>query len=102
MKKIGLKQASEEILEAKKCKKLVMKRLYVIIGFKIVLSDQETPDKISEHDIDADFHAKSEYRVHSGQFLTILDIIRDVCSEILRLICNNKSRSNSAWHPMRA
>ena len=38
MQKIGPKQASEEILEAKKCKKLVMKRLYVIIGFK---SDQK-------------------------------------------------------------
>ena len=75
MKKIGLKQASEEILEAKKCKKLVMKRLYVIIGFKIVLSDQETPDKTPEHYVDAEFHAESENHVHFGQFSTIPDII---------------------------
>ena len=75
MKKIGLKQASEEILEAKKCKKLVMKRLYVIIGFKLVLSDRETPDKTPEHYVDAEFHAQSEYCIYSGQFPTIHDII---------------------------
>ena len=45
-----------------------MKRLYVIIGFKLLLSDQETPDKTLEHYVDAEFHAESENRVHSGQF----------------------------------
>ena len=52
-----------------------MKRLCVIIGFKHVLSDQETPDKTPEHYVDAEFHAESENRVHSGQFPTIPDII---------------------------
>ena len=46
-----------------------------IIGFKLVLSDQETPDKTPEHYVDAEFHAESENRVQSGQFLTIPDII---------------------------
>ena len=75
MKKIDPKQASEEISESEKCKKLVMERLYANIGFKFVLSDQETPDKTPEHYVDAEFHAESENRVHSGQFPTIPDII---------------------------
>ena len=47
----------------------------LIIGNKLFLSDQETPDKIMEHYVDAEFHAQSEYRIHSGQFLTIPAII---------------------------
>ena len=47
----------------------------LIIGNKLFLSDQETPDKIMEHYVDAEFHAESENHVHSGQFPTIPDII---------------------------
>ena len=75
IKKIGPKEASEEIWESEKCKKLVMERLYAIIGFKFVLSDQETPDKTPGYYVDAEFHAESENHVHSGQFPTIPDII---------------------------
>ena len=75
MEKIDPKGASEQILGSKKCKKLLMKRLLSIIGIMLVLSDQETPDKTLEHYTDAEFHAQSKYRVHSGQFSTIPDII---------------------------
>ena len=54
----------------------------LIIGNKLVLCDQETPDKIPEHYVDAEFHAQSEYRIHSGQFSTIPDIIRDLHGEL--------------------
>ena len=47
----------------------------LIIGNKLFLSDQETPDKIMEHYVDAEFHAQSEYCIYSGQFPTIHDII---------------------------
>ena len=56
----------------------------LIIGNKLVLCDQETPDKIPEHYVDEEFHAQSEYRIHSGQFLTIPDIIWDSMCELLR------------------
>ena len=46
----------------------------LIIGNKLVLSDQETPDKIPEHYIDAEFHVQSEYCIYSDQFPTIHDI----------------------------
>ena len=62
-----------------------MKRLLSIIGIMLVLSDQETPDKTLEHYTDAEFHAQSKYRVHSGQFSTIPDIIWDSMCEILRI-----------------
>ena len=73
MEKINPKQASEEILESNICKKLPLERLYTIIGIELVLSDQETPDKIPEHYIDAGFHVQSEYCIYSDQFPTIHD-----------------------------
>ena len=82
MEKINPKEASEEILVSKNCKKLLMERLYMIIGIELVLSDQETPDNIPEHYVDAEFHGQSEYRIHSGQFSTIPDIIRDLHGEL--------------------
>ena len=90
MEKINPKQASEEILESKNCKKLPLERLYTIIGIELVLSDQETSDKFPEHYIDAEFHAQSEYRVNSGQFSTIPDIIRDLHYEIMRICLNGE------------
>ena len=62
----------------------------LIIGNKLVLRDQETPDKIPEHYVDAEFHAESENRVHSGQFPTIPDIIWDLKCEIERINCDGK------------
>ena len=67
-----------------------MERLYVIIRFKLVLSDQETPDKTPEHYVDAEFHADSENHIHSGQFPTIPDIIWDLKCEIERINCDGK------------
>ena len=84
MEKNNPKQASEEILESKNCKKLPLERLYTIIGIELVLSDQETHDKIPEHYIDAEFHAQSEYRIYTDQFSTIPDIIRDLPCELLQ------------------
>ena len=56
----------------------------LIIGNKLVLCDQETPDKIPEHYVDEEFYAQSEYRIHSGQFLTIPDSIWDSMCELVR------------------
>ncbi len=46
----------------------------LIVGNKLVFWDQKTPDAIPEHYVDVEFHAESEYRIHSGQILTIPDI----------------------------
>ena len=62
----------------------------LIIGNKLVLRDQETPDKIPEHYVDAEFHAQSEYCIYSGQFPTIHDIIWDFQSEIMRVCCDGQ------------
>ena len=72
LEKFNPKEAPLEILVPKKCKKLLMK---LIIGNKLVLSDQEMPDKIPEHYIDEEFHVQSEYCIYSDQFPTIHDII---------------------------
>ena len=78
MKKIHPKEASEQILVSKFCKKLLLKPLYMIIGNWLSLSDQETPDKTLEHYTDVEFHGESKYRVHSCQFSTIPDKNRDL------------------------
>ena len=56
----------------------------------LVLSDQETPDETLEHYTDAEFHAQSKYHIHSGQFSTIPDIIRDLHCEIMRICLNGE------------
>ena len=94
MEKIHPKEASEQILVSKFCKKLLLKRLYMIIGNRLSLSDQETPDKTPEHYTDVEFHEQSKYRVHSCQFPAIPDTISYSRSETQRLMCNNKSRTN--------
>ena len=62
----------------------------LIIGNKLVLSDQETPDKIPEHYIDAGFHVQSEYCIYSDQFPTIHDIIHDFQNQIMRVSCDDQ------------
>ena len=56
----------------------------LIVGNKLVLWDQKTPDAIPGHYVDVEFHAESEYRIHSGQILTIPDITWDSKCELFR------------------